>query len=67
MSVLNVVRNKLIHRIMAVIKRNEPFLPKDKFLSNKNNFTRILTWESLRFPTLLMKGAKKIPAKTRML
>lgn len=37
MSVLNAVRNKLIHRIMAVIKRKQPFLPKEEFLSIKNS------------------------------
>ncbi|MDR6922512.1 hypothetical protein [Chryseobacterium sp. 2987] len=37
MSVLNAVRNKLVHRIMAVIKRKQPFLPKEEFLSIKNS------------------------------
>lgn len=44
MSVLNAVRNKLVHRIMAVIRRRQPFLPKEEFLSIKNpDFTCILT------------------------
>lgn len=29
MSVLNAVRNKIVHRIMAVIKRKQPFFPKE--------------------------------------
>ncbi len=33
MSVLNAVRNKLIHRIMAVIKRKQPFLKREDYLS----------------------------------
>lgn len=37
MSVLNAVRNKLVHRIIAVIKRKLPFLPKEEFLSIKNS------------------------------
>lgn len=36
MSVLNAVRNKIVHRIMAVIKRKQPFFPKEEFLSIKN-------------------------------
>lgn len=44
MSVLNAVRNKLVHRIMAVIKRKQPFLQKEEFLSLKNsNSSCILT------------------------
>lgn len=35
MSVLNAVRNKIVHRIMAVIKRKQPFFPKEEFLSVK--------------------------------
>lgn len=36
MSVLNAVRNKLVHRIMAVIIRRQPYLKKEEFLSLKN-------------------------------
>jgi transposase len=44
MSVLNAVRNKLVHRIMAVIKRKQPFLRREEFLSLKNpNSSCILT------------------------
>ena len=32
MSVLNAVRNKLVHRIMAVISRKTPYLPQEVFL-----------------------------------
>jgi transposase len=35
MSILNAVRNKLVHRIMAVIKRQKPYLSKEEFLSSK--------------------------------
>jgi len=44
MSVLNAVRNKLVHRIMAVINRKQPFLQREEFLSLKNsNSSCILT------------------------
>ncbi|RXM38494.1 hypothetical protein BOQ62_01895 [Chryseobacterium sp. CH21] len=44
MSVLNAVRNKLVHRIMAVINRKQPFLQKEEFVSIKNsNFSCVLT------------------------
>ncbi len=44
MSVLNAVRNKLIHRIMAVIKRRQPYLRKDEyFYQQRNNFSCFLT------------------------
>ncbi|MDO3426011.1 IS110 family transposase [Chryseobacterium sp. APV1] len=44
MSVLNAIRNKLVHRIMAVIKRQQPYLSKEEFLSTKNSdFTCLLT------------------------
>ena len=32
MSVLNAVRNKLVHRIMAVISRKTPYLPQEVFI-----------------------------------
>jgi transposase len=31
MSVLNAVRNKIVHRIWAVIERQSPFLPQENF------------------------------------
>lgn len=34
MSVINAVRNKLVHRIWAVVSRKSPFLPVNNFLSN---------------------------------
>jgi transposase len=34
MSVINAVRNKLVHRIWAVVNRKSPFLPINNFLSN---------------------------------
>jgi hypothetical protein len=37
MSVLNAVRNKLVHRIMAVINRKQPFLQREEFISIKNS------------------------------
>jgi transposase len=37
MSVLNAIRNKLVHRMMAVIHRKQPFLPMKEFLSLKNS------------------------------
>lgn len=44
MSVLNAIRNKLVHRIMAVIKRQQPYLLKKEFLSTKNSdFPCLLT------------------------
>lgn len=44
MSVLNAIRNKLVHRIMAVIKRQQPYLSQEEFLSTKNsNFPCLLT------------------------
>jgi len=44
MSVLNAVRNKLVHRIMAVINRKQPFLQIEEFLSLKNsNSSCVLT------------------------
>jgi len=44
MSVLNAVRNKLIQRIMAVIKRKQPYLKKeDYFYQKRNNFSCLLT------------------------
>jgi transposase len=44
MSVLNAIRNKLIHRIMAVIKRKEPYLNnEDYFYQKRNNLACILT------------------------
>lgn len=44
MSVLNAVRNKLIQRIMAVIKRKQPYLKKDDyFYQKRNNFSCLLT------------------------
>ncbi|MFC3754515.1 IS110 family transposase [Chryseobacterium tructae] len=42
MSVLNAIRNKLVHRIMAVIKRKQPFFPKEEFLSIKNTYNTCL-------------------------
>ncbi|BEV03930.1 IS110 family transposase [Chryseobacterium gambrini] len=44
MSVLDAIRNKLVHRIMAVIKRQQPYLSQEEFLSTKNsNFPCLLT------------------------
>lgn len=43
MSVLNAVRNKLIHRIIAVIRRGKPFLSKEDFLNNKEKIACIIT------------------------
>jgi transposase len=44
MSVLNAVRNKLVHRVMSVIARQTPFLEtEDFFLSQKKDYTCILT------------------------
>jgi transposase len=44
MSVLNAVRNKLVHRVMSVIVRQTPFLEvEDFFLSKKKEYTCILT------------------------
>lgn len=37
MSVLNAIRNKLVHRIMAVISRKQPFLQWEEFLSQKKS------------------------------
>lgn len=36
MSVLNAVRNKLVHRIMSVIRKKQPYLKLNEFLSIKN-------------------------------
>ena len=36
MSVLNAVRNKLVHRIMSVIRKKQPYLKLNEFLSKKN-------------------------------
>lgn len=35
MSVINAVRNKLVHRIMAIINRQTPYLTKEEFLLKK--------------------------------
>lgn len=44
MSVLNAIRNKLVLRIMSVIKRKQPFLNKEEyFYQKRNNFACILT------------------------
>ena len=44
MSVINAIRNKLVHRIMAVISRKTPYLKlSDGFYQNKNNNACILT------------------------
>lgn len=44
MSVLNAIRNKLVHRIMAVITRKTPYLKiQDGFYQNRNNNACILT------------------------
>jgi len=44
MSVLNAVRNKLVHRIMSVITRKQPYLSKeDYFYQKRNNFACLLT------------------------
>jgi transposase len=34
MSVINAVRNKLVHRIWAVIQRQTPYIVEQEFLSN---------------------------------
>lgn len=41
MSVLNAVKNKLIHRIIAVINRGRPFVSKEDFLNNRDKITCI--------------------------
>lgn len=44
MSVLNAVRNKLVHRIMSVVTRKTPYLKQNDFLyQKKNEITCILT------------------------
>lgn len=44
MSVLNAVRNKLVHRIMAVITRKQPYLSReDYFYQHRNNCACLLT------------------------
>jgi transposase len=44
MSVLNAIRNKLVHRIMAVITRKKPYLKLNEgFYQNRNNNVCILT------------------------
>lgn len=44
MSVLNAVRNKLVHRIMSVITRKQPYLSReDYFYQKRNNFVCLLT------------------------
>lgn len=43
MNVLNAVKNKLVHRIIAIINRNEHFLPQKEFISNKEKNSCILT------------------------
>lgn len=44
MSVLNAIRNKLVHRIMAVITRKTPYLrTTESFYQNRNNNACILT------------------------
>lgn len=44
MSVLNAVRNKLVHRIMSVITRKQPFLSRDEyFYQKRNNLSCLLT------------------------
>jgi transposase len=37
MSVINAIRNKLVHRIMSVINRKTPFLPVDDYFYQKRN------------------------------
>ena len=44
MSVLNAVRNKLVHRIMSVITRKQPYLSReDYFYQKRNNSVCLLT------------------------
>ena len=43
MSVLNAVKNKLIHRIVAVINRNEYFISKEELTVNQEKNSCILT------------------------
>lgn len=44
MSVLNAIRNKLVHRIMAVVTRKTPYLKNEEgFYQNRNNNACILT------------------------
>ena len=44
MSVLNAIRNKLVHRIMAVITRKTPYIKTmENFYQNRNNNTCFLT------------------------
>jgi len=44
MSVLNAIRNKLVHRIMSVIKRKSPYVKgNDFFYQKKNEITCLLT------------------------
>lgn len=37
MSVINAVRNKLVHRIMSVIRKKQPYLKLNEFLAIKNS------------------------------
>ena len=37
MSVLNAVRNKLVHRIMSVIRKKQPYLKINEFLAIKKS------------------------------
>ena len=43
MSVLNAVRNKLVHRIMSVITRKQPYLSREDYLYQQKNFACLLT------------------------
>lgn len=42
MSVLNAIRNKLVHRIMAVIQRQEPYLSQEEYLLKFNEKLLVL-------------------------
>lgn len=43
MSVLNAVRNKLVHRMFAVIKRQTPYIPQELLSINNEKYTCSLT------------------------